>query len=171
MLAPSDRVVDIVDQGFDLALRIGTLPSSSMVARKLADNPRLLVASPVYLKKAHIPRQPKDLASHNCIILGENTRWKLLDDKGGIHEMRVKGNFTTNYGEVVTEAALAHTGIALKSIWDIRHLITEGSLVPVLEDYVVDPLWKLWAVRPPGQIVPARVRTFISFMEGKFAEL
>ena len=167
----SDGVIDIVDQGFDLALRIGTLPSSSLVARKLADNPRLLVASPTYLKKTGIPEKPTDLASHNCIILGENRNWKLSDNNGEIHDIRVSGNFTTNYGDVATEAALTDAGIALKSIWDIRHELSTGSLVPLLEDYTIFPLWKLWAVRPPGQLAPARVRAFMEFIETKFRQL
>lgn len=167
----SDGIVDIVEQGFDLALRIGTLASSSLVARKLADNPRLLVASPAYIERAGQPSQLEDLASHNCIVLGENRNWKLRDAAGDIHELRVSGNFTTNYGEVTTEAALADAGIALKSLWDIRHLLADGSLVPVLEHYTVEPVWGLWAVRPPGDMVPARVRAFIDFMELKFSEL
>ena len=69
-----------------------------------------------------------------------------------------------------TEAALAGAGIALKSLWDIRHLLAEGALVPVLDDYIAEPLWSLWAVRPQGQVVPARVRAF-DFMEMKFRQL
>jgi LysR family transcriptional activator of dmlA len=87
----------------------------------------------------------------------------------------VTGNFTTNHGEVITEAALADAGIALKSLWDIRDLLAEGSLLPVLEDYTVEPVWSpvwsLWAVRPPRQMVPARVRAFINFMEMKFRKI
>ncbi len=167
----SDGVVDIVEQGFDLALRIGTLASSTLVARKLADNPRLLVASPAYLEGAGRPRRPEELASHNCLVLAENRTWKLRDGAGQVHVIRVTGNFTTNYGEVITEAALADAGIALKSLWDIRHLLAESSLLPVLEGYTVEPVWSLWAVRPPGQMVPARVRAFIDFLEIKFREL
>ena len=166
-----DGVVDIVEQGFDLALRIGTLTSSSLVARKLAQNPRLLVASPAYIESAGRPRRPEDLASHNCLVLAGNRNWKLRESAGELHEVRVAGNFTTNYGEVVTEAALADAGIALKSLWDIRHLLAEGSLLPLLDAYTVEPVWSLWAVRPPGQTVPARVRAFIDFMEMKFRTL
>lgn len=164
----SDGVVDIVEQGFDLALRIGTLQSSSLVARKLADNPRVLVASPDYLAAAGVPRCPEALGRHNCIVLGENRTWRLRDRGGGVHELRVAGRFATNYGEVVTEAALAHAGIALKSLWDVRHLLADGSLTAVLQDYAIEPSWSLWAVRPPGRIVPARVRAFMDFMAMKF---
>jgi len=166
----SDSVVDVVEQGFDLAFRIGSVTGSSFVTQKIADNPRLLVASPTYLENSEPLRQPEDLISHNCIVLADNRNWKLRDRKGEIHEVRVAGNFTTNYGEAITEAAVADAGIALKSIWDIRELLAAGSLIPVLEDYCVEPLWSLWAIRPPGQMVPARVRAFVDFMEMKFRQ-
>ena len=85
----------------------------------------------------------------------DNRNWKLRDKTGEVYEVRVAGNFTTNYGEVITEAALADAGIALKSLWDIQHLLAEGLLCPVLADYTIEPLWYLWAVRPPGQMVPS----------------
>jgi len=167
----SDGVIDIVEQGFDLALRIGTLESSTLIARKLADNPRQLVASPAYLASAGIPEKPQDLLNHNCLVLAGNRKWQLRDKKNKIHEVRVKGSFTTNYGEVITEAARADAGIALKSVWDIRHLLADGSLVPVLGQYKAEPLWQLWAVRPPGTEVLARVKAFTDFMETKLHDL
>lgn len=164
----SDRIIDIVEQGFDLALRIGTLSSSSLIASKITDNPRILVASPAYVKKAGKPQVPQDLTSHNCLVLGDNRNWRLRDEHGVVHDVRVAGNFSTNYGEVTSEAAIAHVGIALKSKWDIEQQLGDGSLVPVLETYAVDPLWSLWAVRPPAQIVPARTSVFIEFIKNKF---
>jgi DNA-binding transcriptional LysR family regulator len=107
-----------------------------MVARKLAENPRLLVASPAYLEDVGGPLQPEDLAKHNCIVLAENRNWKLPDESG---EIRVSGNLTTDYGEVIVEAALADAGIGLKSLWNIRHLLAEGALLSVLEDYTDNP--------------------------------
>lgn len=167
----SDGVVDIVEQGFDLAFRIGTLASSSLVAQRLASNPRMLVASPAYLGHAGLPHRPEDLTSHNCIVLAENRNWKLRDGTGEVHEIRVTGNFSTNYGEVITEAALTGVGIALKSLWDIHQYLADGTLVPVLKDFTVEPVWSIWAVRPPGQMVPARIRAFTHFMDEKFREL
>lgn len=167
----SDSVVDIVEQGFDLALRIGTLESSSLIARKLADNPRLLVASPEYIERAGRPDTPADLAAHKCIVLAQNRNWTLRDARGIVTDVRVTGNFSTNYGDVVTKAALSGVGIALKSAWDIRESLADGSLVPVLEEYSIEPVWSLWAVRPPGQSMPARVRVFIDFIESKLLEI
>ena len=164
----SDGIVDIVEHGFDLALRIGTLAPSTLIARRLADNPRILVASPVYLQRAGTPQQPADLANHNCLVLAENRHWKLRDEAGQIHDIKVQGNFSANYGEMITEAALADVGIALKSVWDIHHLLRDGSLLSLLSGYSIEPTWSLWAVRPPGQMVPARVRVFLDFLDAKF---
>jgi len=147
----SDGVVDIVEHGVDVALRIGNLTSSSLVARKLANNPRLLVASPEYLKRAGHPRTAQDLTKHNCLVLSGNRNWKLRGDTGELHEIKVSGNFSTNLGDTITEAAMAGVGIAMKSDWDVRHLIDEGALVSVLEQYAIEPVWSLWAVRPLGR--------------------
>ncbi len=166
-----DAVIDIMEQGYDLALRIGTLTSSTLIARKLAVNPRLLVASPDYLSKKGHPKTPNDLTAHNCLVLGENRIWQLKGPDGATHNVRVSGNFVTNYGEATTEAALHGAGIALKSRWDIGPQLDNGLLVPVLDTLTVHPEWSVWAVRPPGQSVPARVRTFIAFMERKFKEI
>ncbi|MBV1889303.1 MAG: LysR family transcriptional regulator, partial [Proteobacteria bacterium] len=124
----SDSVVNIVDQGFDLALRIGQLPSSSLVVRKLANIPRVLVASPGYLNTHEPIETPADLAKHNCIILADNRNWRLRDTNGKFHDVKVNGNISTNYGDVITEAALADGGVALKSHWDVRPYIAEGKM-------------------------------------------
>lgn len=167
----TDTVFDIIEQGFDVALRIGSLPSSSLIARKLADNKRLLVAAPSYLARAGHPRDPHDLLNHNCIVIGEQRVWRLKGGDGDIQDMRVSGNFATNFGESATQATLAGNGIAQKSLWDVHDLLRDGALVPVLPRYTIDPQWALWAVRPPSPIVPARVRVFIAFMEEKFKQL
>ncbi len=166
-----DRVVDIVEQGYDLSLRIGTLQSSTLVARRLADNPRLLVCSPEYLKQHPGPLTPVDLAAHQCLVLSENNKWQLRHNNGRQHEVRVSGKFYCNYGEAITEAALKGTGIALKSLWDIRDHLQQGTLVALLPDYQVEPMWSLWAVRPPGSLVPARVRVFTDFIAHKITTL
>lgn len=163
----SDGIFDIVQHGYDLAIRIGTLAPSTLKARKIAASPRLLVASPAYLLKNGTPQLPKDLTNHNCLALGENRGWTLNDVRGSATEIKVSGNFTTNYGEAVTEAAAAGQGIALKSNWDVIGHITEGTLLTVLPDYRVEPEWNVWAVRPPSRIIPPKVRLFTEFIEQK----
>lgn len=167
----SDTVVDMVDQGFDLALRIGVLRSSTLVARKLADNPRLLVAAPKYLEIRSAPRAATELLEHNCIVLGENRIWHLRAPDGKRNSIRVNGNFQTDYGEAATEAAVGGAGIALKSKWDVQDFLDNGQLVPILPNFVVEPAWSVWAVRPAGHVVPARVAAFIGFMEQRFRSL
>lgn len=163
----TDAMFDIVEQGFDVAIRIGALPSSSLVARKLADNPRLLVASPAYIEEDGCPQTPKDLEQHNCIILGDARVWRLSRADGEEEEARVGGNFVTNFGESATQAALTDNGIALKSLWDVRHCLERGDLVPVLTDYEIKPPWAIWAVRPAGPHVPVRVRLFVDYIADK----
>ncbi len=161
----SDTTFDIVQHGFDLAIRIGTLVPSTLMARKIADNPRILLASPEYLESYGAPVVPADLTDHNCIVLNENRTWSLRDKVGTITQTRTNGNFSTSYGEALTEAAAAGVGIALKSKWDVLHHLQDGTLVPVLSDFAVEPQWKIWAVRPPGRLVSARVRIFTDFIE------
>ena len=165
----SDTIFDIVQHGFDLALRIGALAPSTLMARKIADNPRLLLASPEYLSAKGIPKSPTDLLDHNCIVLNENRVWGLRDQGGTSIEVKTRGNFTTSYGEALTEAVLAGIGIALKSKWDVLHHLGDGSLVPVLPDFAIEPEWSVWAVRPPGRLMSARVRVFTEFIEKKLA--
>lgn len=165
----SDTTFDIVQHGFDLALRIGALAPSTLMARKIADNPRILLASPDYLEANGIPVTPDDLSSHNCIVLNENRIWGLRERGGHPIEVRTRGNFTTSYGEALTEAAVASVGIALKSKWDVLQHLANGSLAPVLSDYTVEPEWSVWAVRPPGRLISARVRAFTEFIEEKLA--
>ncbi|MGJ8629338.1 MAG: LysR substrate-binding domain-containing protein [Sulfitobacter sp.] len=167
----SDTVVDIVEHGYDLAIRVGSLTSSSLLARKLAPNPRVLVASPFYLEARGTPVLPADLKKHNCIVLGETRTWSLEDKQGNPSEVRVSGSFTTNAGEAVTDATLQGLGIGLKSVWDVNQHLANGQLISVLPDYSVLPDWQIWAVRPPNRIVPVRVQAFSNFLEEKFKEI
>ncbi len=164
----NDTVVDIIEQGYDLAIRVGVLTSSTLLARKLAPNPRLLVATPAYLKMYGVPKTPSDLKSHNCIVLGETRNWALQDQNGNISEVRVHGSFTTNFGEAVTETVRQSVGIGLKSIWDISEQLDNGELVRVLPHHTVSPDWQIWAVRPPGRVAPPRVQVFTRFLEDQF---
>ena len=137
------------------------------MTRKIADNPRLLLASPEYLAANGTPQSPTDLLDHNCIALNENRVWGLRDAEGTSIEIKTRGNFTTSHGEALTEAVLAGTGIALKSKWDVLHHLADDTLVPVLPEFAIEPEWSVWAVRPPGRLMSARVRVFTEFIEKK----
>ncbi len=166
----SDSIVDIVEQGYDLAIRVGVLNSSTLLARKLAHNPRSLVASPLYLEKHGTPKRPADLKHHNCIALGETRNWSLRDPQGTLHEVQVAGQFPTNFGEAISDVVVAGLGIGLKSVWDVSDYLTTGQLITVLPEYSIEPEWQVWAVRPPNTVSPTRVQVFTSFLEEKFRQ-
>lgn len=163
----TDRVVDIVEEGIDVAFRVGVLASSTLMARKLMDNPRLLVASPQYLADYGVPLTPQDLAQHNCIVLGRADHWRLSSSDGVLHDIQVSGNLATSNGGAMTEATVAGVGIGIKSFYDIQDYLSAGSLIPVLPTYTIEPQWAIWAVRPPNERIPARVRVFIDFIAEK----
>ena len=165
-----DAMVDIVERGYDLAIRIGVLASSSLIARKLVPNPRVLVASPEYLAQAGTPTSPAELKEHSCIVLGETRNWCLNDQSGNATETRVAGSFTTNFGGAVTGALLQGLGIGLKSLWDVSDHLRNKRLVRVLPEFSVSPEWFVWVVRPPNRVTPLRVQAFIDFYQEKFRE-
>lgn len=164
----SDSVVDVVEQGYDLAIRIGTLSGSTLLARKLASNPRSLVAAKTYLEKHGEPHSVSDLANHNCIFQGGTRQWGFDTGDGKIETIKATGNFDCNHGEAIRDAIVAGLGIGLRSDWSIRHELETGTLVRILPDYKIHPQWSIWAVRPPSPTMPARVRVFLAFIENKF---
>nr|WP_067290228.1 LysR family transcriptional regulator [Marinobacterium profundum] len=166
----TDTVVDIVEMGVDLAFRIGDLAPSSLLARKIDDNPLALVASPDYLARAGHPKVPQDLADHACLPLGDTRAWKLIAPDGTLHDVKVSGPVSVNLGEALGEWVLAGMGIGLASLWYAGPDIAAGRLVPVLPGYRVWPEAKIWAVRPPGRIMAARVKAFLDFMQARIVE-
>jgi DNA-binding transcriptional LysR family regulator len=166
----SDTVVDLVEQGYDLAIRVGTLASSSLIAKKLVDNPRVLVASPAYLARHPAPETPSDLKKHTCILLGENRLWSLIGPDGKKYDVPVTGRLTTTFGGAVTIAARQGLGIGLKSYWDVAEDLSHHRLVRLLENFIVTPQWQVWAVRLPGPRTPRRVQVFIEFLERKLRQ-
>ncbi|MCI2262478.1 LysR family transcriptional regulator [Xanthomonas indica] len=168
----SDNVVDLVSEGFDLAIRIGTLRDSSLVARRLAGNRRMLCASPDYLRRHGTPATPADLAAHACLLLtgsdGRQDTWRLQGRDGEI-AVRVAGPLETNFGEVLRDAAVNGQGIALHSEWHVAEDLRQGRLCQVLADY---PLTEtgIYAVMPQRRLVPPRVRAFVDFMQAELAD-
>ena len=169
----NDRVVDLVTAGFDLAIRIGALDDSSLVARRLAPNRRVLVASPDYLKRRGAPNVPADLADHDCLVLtgaqGRQDEWRMGDGQGGEIRVRVQGRMESNFGELLRDAAVAGMGIALHSTWHVAEDIRAGRLVEVLPDYPLATTG-VWAVMPQRRLVPPRVRVFVEFLAERFGE-
>lgn len=168
-----DRVVDLVGSGHDLAIRIGALDDSSLVARRLAVNERLLCAAPAYLRRRGVPKAPADLASHDCVLLtgrdGLQDHWRLLGAGGRKADVRVRGRFDSNYGEALRDAALAGLGIALHSRWHVHEDLRAGRLREVLPDWRV-PASGIHAVMPARTLVPPRVRAFVDYLAERFAD-
>lgn len=159
----SDHYVDIIRDGFDLAIRIGELKDSSLVARKLAPNKRVICASPKYLAARGTPSKLADLESHNCLSAVAQDSWR-VEGPEGITQLRVRGNIRTNSNELVREALLAGLGIGLRSTWDIAAELESGLLQVVLPEYRGASTVAVYAVYPCREFMPAKVSVFIDFL-------
>lgn len=168
----TDRNVKLADQAFDVGIWFGTIPDSRMVARKIVSNKRLLCASPAYLKAAGTPATPRDLQSHQCIVLRESDAaygtWHL--HRGNKNEtIKVRGGLSSNDGEVGVLWALHHFGILMRSQWDIQSYLKSGKLVPVLKDWSL-PSSDIFAVYPERSNLSAKVSVFIDFLTDWFRD-
>lgn len=165
----SDRTVNVIAEGYDLAIRIGELEDSSLAARKLAPNRRVVCASPQYLREHPAPRVPEDLRQHNCLTttdLQMNWEYKGPDGKRGM--VRVSGHYACDNWEVLREWAMAGLGVALKSTWDVRRQLGEGLLVPLLPEYDFGTDVAIYAVYPHRRYLPAKTRLFIDYLAESF---
>jgi DNA-binding transcriptional LysR family regulator len=170
----SDAMLDLVAEGFDLGLRIGTLEDSSLIAKRLTDNRRVLCASPDYLERRGTPGTPADLEQHDCLLMvgakGPRDRWTLVSPDGSETTVRVRGPFESNMGEVVRDAVLAGLGISLHSTWHVCDDLKAGRLKVVLPDYRI-PDSGIYAVMPQRRLMLPRVRAFIDFIAAKFGDV
>ena len=168
-LSLSDRNVNLIEEGFDLAVRIAHLEDSSLTARKLAPNRRVVCASPEYLRRHGAPKTPEDLAQHNCLTTNDFTMtWDYKDPNGKPGSARVTGQYACDNWEVLREWALAGLGIALKSTWDVHRLLAEGALVEVCPGYTFHSDVAIYAVYPSRRFLPAKTRVFIDFLAESF---
>jgi len=168
-LSLSDRTVNLIEEGFDLAIRIAHLADSSLAARKLAPNRRVVCASPAYLERHGAPRKPEDLAQHNCLLASDFTStWEYNGPDGKAGAARVSGRYSCDNWEVLREWALAGLGVALKSTWDVRRHLEDGSLVSLLPGYTFDTDVAIYAVYPHRRHLPAKTRAFIDFLASSF---
>jgi DNA-binding transcriptional LysR family regulator len=158
----TDRFVDLVEEGYDLALRIGALADSSLIARKLAPVRRLLCAAPGYLARAGLPQTPQALAAHACLSYRQERRssaWT-LEREGERLQIGVSGPLTTNNGDVLLEAARAGAGIVDLPTFYTCDDLRDGRLLPVLPEWH-PPSLALYAVYPPNRHLSVKVRRFI----------
>jgi len=166
----SDKRVDIVEQGFDVAFRMGELESSSLLARRIDDCPMVLVASPDYIAWAGLPETIEALADHACIPFERLNVWQFKDAQDNLHEVMVSGPVTINWGDAISELVEAGVGVGLAALWHVGPALRAGRVVQILPDYSVWPARKIWAVRPPGRLTPARVKVFLDFMEQRIKQ-
>ena len=159
----TDSFVDIIRDGFDLAIRIGELQDSSLVARKLAADSRVLCASPAYVAKAGPLKTVADLEHHNCLGAGVQEAWR-LEGPDGPRSVRVSSNLRTNSADFVREAIIAGLGIGLRATWDVGHEFKSGELVRILPDYRGSATMAIHAVYPSRDFMPAKVNVFIEHL-------
>lgn len=163
----TDHFEDIIRDGFDLAIRIGELQDSSLVARKLAPETRVLVASPKYFELVDEPKALADLELLNCLSAGAQEHWR-LEGPDGISQVKVEGNIRTNSAEFVREALIAGLGIGLRPTWDIAPQLANGELKVVLPEYRGTTNMAIYAVYPCRDYLPEKVNVFIDFLAELF---
>jgi DNA-binding transcriptional LysR family regulator len=168
----SDRVVDIVNEGFDCAVRVGDLPDSSLVSLRLADNRRRCVAAPQYLRRAGIPSHPSELQRHECLTLSSEasqTRgWAFMVD-GELLHLRPSGRLDCSDGQVLHQWCLAGLGLAWRSTWEVEAELARGTLVSVLDEFAAPPNG-IYAVFPQRRHLALRVRLWIDFLKHSWGD-
>lgn len=167
----NDRVVDVVGEGVDVAIRIASLNDSPLVGVKLADNQRVLVASPAYLKRHGTPTTLADLARHNCLAIsseGSQRGWTFRDN-GKLVTLKVAGNMVCNDGAVLHDWALAGKGLAWRSMWEVSSEIDDGRLNTVLDAFSA-PGNDIYAVFAQRRHLPLRIRAFVDFLRHSYAQ-
>jgi DNA-binding transcriptional LysR family regulator len=171
-LVLSDAGLDVIDDGLDIALRIGLPSDSSVIARKVLTAKRITCASPAYFKEHGTPAKPSDLLQHDCIRLVRGRRvmdaW-VFQEQGKRFEVVVNGTLTTTSGEVVHDWVRAGKGIALKADWDLQPELREGSIVPCLSDYWCDEI-NLFALCANRRHLSPRIRAFLKFIIARLPE-
>ena len=168
----TDAVVNIIDEGFDLAIRIGERADSTLVGRTLAPDRRVVVATPRYLERHGEPKTPEALAEHNCLLFGHpapEERWRFIAEDGSERTVRVGGNFDANNCEAIREAVLADLGIALRPTWDVWREIRAGEVKELLPGYR-SPGHAIQALYPSRRQLSSKVRLFIEHLREGFGE-
>ncbi len=168
----SDRIVDLVEEGFDLAIRIGGPGPQNLVARKLGETRVMLCASPAYLAAHGTPQVPEDLERHNCFTyeyVSPRNVWHFRDPSGRERQVRVSGNLHSNNGDLAAEVAARGGGIVFEPAFIVGPEVRAGRLVPLLQDFVPPPV-PIFAVYPSRKHLSAKVRVFVDFLVERFAE-
>ncbi len=165
----NDRLVDVIDEGYDIAIRIADLPDSSLVARRLAPCRRVVIASPDYLRRRGRPVVPGDLSDHECLIYDylPNPREWPFEGADGIFSMKIGGRLRANNGELLLQAAIAGHGAYLCPTFICGAALAEGRVEALLEDFEA-PEISIYAVWPHNRHLSAKVRSFVDFLVERF---
>lgn len=167
-----DRTVDIVNEGFDLEIRVGDDIPGQHIGRQLVTNRRVLCAAPDYLQRRGTPQTLLDLEQHDCLVIKERDNafgvWELQRDADS-SSVRVRGPLSSNSGEIVLQWALDGRGVLLRSLWDVKPLLEQGRLVQVLSDYSQPA--NVWAVYPTRLAYSGKLRACVEFLETHFKTL
>jgi DNA-binding transcriptional LysR family regulator len=168
----SDRGVDLVEEGFDLAIRIGPPGSDNLVARKLGETRLLPCASPDYLAEHGAPKTPEELERHNCLTyeyVSPRHVWRFRDRSGAERSVRVAGRLHSNNGDLLAQAAAQGAGIVFEPAFIVGPEVRAGRLVPLLQEFVPAPV-PIYALYPSRKHLSAKVRGFVDFLVERFAD-
>lgn len=160
----NDALPDLVAHGIDLAIRIARLKDSNLIARKLADNPRILVASPAYIEKHGAPRTLDELQQHDCLPIANISQWNFVSD-GNERHMRLNPRFAATSIEGCHAVSIAGGGIALLANWNVEKDLQTGRLVQIKLDDAEPQTISMWAVYPTRKLLPPKVSVFISALQ------
>ena len=170
-ISASNRYVDLVEEGLDLAIRIGDLGNPNLIARKIGTMRLIACASPEYLKKRGLPRHPDDLVKHDCFsyeYAPVKNQWRFLDKKGNDIRVSINGVIHANSGEILAAIAMAGAGISLEPDFVVTPWLETGKLVEILKNFRPPPS-NIYAVYPSRRHLSAKVRTFVDFLGAHFA--
>ena len=166
----NDRHVDLLVEGFDLAIRIASLPDSSLVARRLAPIQTVMCASPAYLKRMGTPQSPQELIQHRCLVynlIGNLENWNVFDATGQLIKTRITPYLKASNGEFLRDAAVAGMGIVLLPTFIVYQEIERGALMPIMTNYHYSQL-AAYAIYPQTRHLSQRVRAFVDFLVERF---
>lgn len=165
----SDCILNVVEEGFDIAIRDAALNDSTLRAKKIADDRRIVVASPHFLRTHGEPKTPEDLLNHVCINLSGLETWH-FDSKDGEKTVKTNTVLKMDNGEAVRDACAAGLGIAISSTWCSYKKLNSGELVELLVDYPVKSNTDIWAIYPSSKYLSPKVRVFIDYLSDYFRD-
>ncbi|PMH44875.1 LysR family transcriptional regulator [Vibrio sp. 10N.286.49.B3] len=163
----TDTIVDMIEGGFDVAIRNAELKDSTLIAKKLATDKRIICASPEYLAAHGKIDKPEELMQHHCIKQTGLESWT-FNTSEGLQVVKVKGNIRVDHGEAVRDAAMMGLGIAMCAQWLVYEQLKTGELVEVLSDFPLDDHAAVWAVYPSSRLLAPKVRAFLDYFESYY---